>query len=581
MEDIAQHVANSDVGADDVDTLLDRWDGSPELIAEDLFRTRNMETGKVEDLKLFSPYQPKLLHAYFYGDESIINVYKGRRIGVSFVFCAAILVDALRVPDSNYAIVSRTKGQSQERLKDIRSLIEHSRVGFTPDDLPTDNKGELVLPNGATIRAFTGDPESARGMDSARTVFVDEMAFLEDQEATMQAFMPFINLGDHRQMLQVSTPRVNNDLFLNTHARGTEYGEEGVISIKQPSFKNPEGIDIHTPLTEQNVEPVRPDMDVRTVEAERAQDPQGFAQEYLCRPISDEYRFFTSDGIEEAMLRGAKKISDEGTPVGTYTGYSPATHARKDGMMVMGVDIGLDRDDTAIAVFEHVGPHRYLRWHTLLDRQDLHAVGLPHDSADNPEAVADYIHAVVRNMSVDKVFLDKTGPGRGFDKEVKKRLGNIAQGFNFTDKEEVQRMMGDFNFALHNDLITLVPDETIGDQLEAIVKEQRHETSKPRFTGKKHAPNGKDDLAMALVLGAYPPNFDAERSTELHRKDGAYSHDIDADEAVEGARSAVVGQASGGSPPHRDETREETGRVEFAAGSIGRSNRRYRSRHSR
>jgi len=582
MDELAATVAKR--GETDKGALLDRWDGNPHKIAEDVFRTRNMETGKMEPLSLFSPYQPKLLHAYFYGDSSIINVYKGRRIGVSFIFCVAISIDALTTPEANFAIVSRTKGQSEERISDIRSLLKGSKFvnGPVEDWLQKDNNGKLIFPNGATIRAFSGDPKSARGMDSAKTVFVDEMAWLDDQEATMQAFMPFVNLGSHRQMLQVSTPRASNDTFLNTNERGTPQGKNGVISVKQPSFKNPEDIDINVPLPQQDVEPVRPDMDVRSVEVERAQDPQGFAQEYLCRPISDEYRFFTSDGIRTAQKRGAGSVADDGTLIGSYTGWSPATHARNGGKMVMGVDIGIDRDDTAIAVFEHVGPKRYLRFHTILSHQDLHAVGLDSSRINDPSNVAEYVNRLSQQMGVDRVFLDKTGPGKGFQKEIEARLGRKAVGFNFSDKDEIERMMGDFNFALHNDLVTLVPGKAIKGQLEAIVKEQRHETSKPRFTGKKHAPNGKDDLAMALVLGAYPPDFDANRNTTPQQRKNVSGYEDEEPDRAEGSgrgngfRQMV--QSSGSRMANTDISDEY---VAIGVQPDTGPDRRYERRHSR
>jgi hypothetical protein len=555
--------------------LLERWNGAPEKIVEDVFRTRNMETGEMEPLRLFSPYQPRLLHAYFYGNATITNVYKGRRIGVSFIFCVALAIDAFTTPDANFAIVSRTKGQSEERIADIRDLLKQAKFVDEPveDWLRKDNNAKLIFPNGATIRAFSGDPKSARGMDSAKTVFVDEMAWLEDQAATMQAFMPFINLGSHRQMLQVSTPRANNDRFLNTHERGTPKGEDGVISVQQPSFKNPDDIDINEPLYNQDVEPVRPDMDIQSVEVERAQDPQGFAQEYLCRPIADEYRFFTTDGIYRAAERGADRISDNGDLLGTYTGWSPMTHARNGGEMVMGVDIGIDRDDTAIAVFEHVGSRRYLRFHTLLNHQDLHAVGIEGTRVNDPSNVAEYISRLCGQMSVDHVFLDKTGPGKGFQKEVEARLGKKANGFNFSDKDEIARMMGDFNYALHNDLITLVPDDSVRNQLEAVVKEQRHETSKPRFSGKKHAPQGKDDMAMALVLAAYPPDFDAERNTEPKQREGVSKAREDSTLAKRKNRSREDGDFAG--IVSRNSSRNTTSNNRWDRG------RNYNRRHNR
>jgi len=581
MDKLAEAVA--DESGTEKAALLERWDASPEKISQDVFRTRNMETGKMEDLELFYPYQPKLLHAYFYGNESIINVYKGRRIGVSFVFCIALAIDAYTTPEANFAIVSRTKGQSEERIADIRSLLKASKFITEPVEkwLVKDNNGKLTFPNGATIRAFSGDPKSARGMDSAKTVFVDEMAWLKDQKATMQAYMPFINLGSHRQMLQVSTPRASNDTFLKTNDRGTPHGKDGVIAVKQPSFKNPDEIDIDTSLIQQDVEPVRPDMDINSVEVERAQDPQGFAQEYLCRPIADEYRFFTSDGIRAAMRNGAASVDEHGTLLGTYVGWSPATHSRKGGKMVMGVDIGIDRDDTAVAVFEHVGGHRYLRFHTILDPGDFAAAGINSSRTGDPSKVARYIGFVCENMGIDRVFLDKTGPGKGFEKEIEAKIGRKAVGFNFSDKDEIERMMGDFNYALHNNLITLVPDDAIQDQLEAIVKKQRHETSKPRFSGKDHAPDGKDDLAMALVLGAFPPNFDANRNTNPKQRHNASGYeDVDPNLAEGSTNEPFRAFVDAGTVSGTDNS-EKTVDSAFGMNPKTDKTRRYNRRHSR
>ena len=80
MEELAEKLAESEHGLDNAEALLERWTGHPERIAEDIFRVRNLDSGDIEDLSLFYPYQPKLMHAYFFGDGRIINVYKGRRM---------------------------------------------------------------------------------------------------------------------------------------------------------------------------------------------------------------------------------------------------------------------------------------------------------------------------------------------------------------------------------------------------------------------------------------------------------------------------------------------------------------------
>ena len=543
----------------ETEALLERWEGRPERVAEDIFQARNMETGEMEDLRFFRPYQPKLVHSYFYGNEEIINVYKGRRIGVSFTFIVCVILEALFKPDTFYPIVSKTKSQSKARIKDAKELIKNAKVDF---NLETDNKDEIVFSNGSRLKAYTGDPDSGRGDDSAKTVFVDEMAFLEDQQETMQTFMPFISLGNAK-MLQVSTPKMSNDLFLDNHERGSPSGENGIISIKQPSFKNADDIDPEVPLTEQDVQPVRPDMNINTVETERAQDPQGFAQEYLCRPISDEYRFLSAAGIDNAMSRGDDP---------NYA-WGPYTAPQHDGENIMGVDIGTDSDMTAITVFEHVGDRRYLRYHEIVTEKKLRQCGIANPDRANPSDVASRVEQIANQMCVSSVTLDKTGSGRGFQSEVNRKLGKKANGFNFSDKESVQTSMEDFNYALHNELMTLIEDETLEKQLKAIVKEQSHEYQKPKFSGKEHAPDGKDDLAISAVLAAYPPNVNADKSTKMHQKEaetprsGSFS--------ANGGLKTRKGSVSGSNMPTT---------VNFGSKSVSRGRRgsiSYKSRHSR
>lgn len=576
-EDLAETIANSDLDLDDAEALLDRWDGRPDRVIEDVFRVRDLETKEVSDLEL-TPYQRQFVHAVWYGEASTTAVLKGRRTGYSFIACATILLHALVTPHSFHAITGPSKSQAKDRIDDIYDLMDWSRLEF--DNIPTDNTDEIELPNGATMMAFAGNPDTSRGADSADILFIDEMDFLEDQEESMRAFSPFVALGD-AQTIEISTPKRRNSLFMEDVERGSPEGEDGIIAIEQPAFENPEVIDINESLLEQDVEPVMPYLNLEEAEKDRQRDPNGFAQEYLCQTVSDEYRFFTEDGIIRAQQRGAETIQN-GEARGTYTGYSPATHAREGGKMVMGVDIGIDRDDTAIAVFEHAHGHRWLRWHTLLDKSDLYQAGLGHhEDVDNPTAVADYVNFVAENMSIDRVFLDKTGPGKGFQKEIEKRLGRKAVGFNFTDLTEVERMMGDFNYGLHNDLITLVPDDTIFEQLKAIVKEQRHESSKPKFSGKEHSPSGKDDLAMAMVLGAYPPNFDADRTEEPHKRTDAHEFDdATEDDTAEGSESwrGVVQRNNGEAP--RDTADEQAAIPGLNTGN-GRTDSDYNRRHSR
>jgi phage FluMu gp28-like protein len=570
MEDLANTVADEEFGLDNAEALVERWSGRPDLFIEDVFRVRDLNTKEIADLNL-TDYQRQFVHAVWYGDSSTVSVLKGRRTGYSFIACLTILAKALLQPHSFHAITGPSKSQAKDRIEDIYDLIEWSKLDF---NLEIDNRDEIELANGASIMAFAGNPDTSRGADSADILFIDEMAFLEDEKESMRAFSPFVALGD-ANTIQISTPNTSNDLFMQDMERGSESGENGIIAIEQPSFKDADSIDVERSLIEQGVEPANPYQNMEEAEKDRQRDPEGFKQEYLCKTVSDRYRFFTEEGIDRAIARG----QEDG-----YV-HHPATHARRGGKMVMGVDIAAGgNDDTAISVWEHDGPERLLRFHTILDEKDLDALGIG-GKPENPSDMAAYISDLADNMGVDRVVLDKTGVGEGFNNEVNKVLGRRANGFDFDDKEKIAEMMGDFNYALHNDLLTLVPGDggLIEAQLKAIVKEKNHRTSKPKFSGKENAPDGKDDLAMALVLGAFPPNFDADRSTTPETRKNVSGHKDQPSEASEGTSDGGFRQmveSSGSQRPSSVQAEVDERMSAFGSAKTGGS-KRYKRRHSR
>jgi hypothetical protein len=483
----------------DPEKVMDRWQGRPDLIIDDLFRIQDQDTGKVRDLELFD-VQRKLVHGYFYSDAGTVNAYKGRRIGYSFAVVACFLLESLFYPDSFYPVVSRSWSQAKNRISDIQDLIDNAKI-----EIPTkkENADYIELWNGSSFQAYSADADTSRGDDSARAVLLDEMAFIENQKETMRAFDAFLALGENRKMVEVSTPNTKNDLFMQEHKRGSEDGDGSVLAIKQPTFDNAEEIDVHKPLTDQHVEPVRPEINVERLESNRMADPEGFGQEYLCRPVVDEYRFFDEATIEEAQARGAEDKYQIGLDAVKPNG------ARR----VLGVDIGISEDDTVLSVMDHINGRREQKALIVADDDVLREAGVANPDRANANHIATLIAYVHQNMDVDLVILDKGGPGETFERIVERKLGRGVVGFNFSDKEAVSDMMGDTNICLREGQMALVPDDRLFDELGSIVKEKRDHYAKPKFSGKEQSETGKDDTAMATVLSAFPPNNTAEPAT--------------------------------------------------------------------
>lgn len=536
----------------DTDDILDRWQGRPDHIIDDIFRIRDEDTGQLRDLELFD-VQRELVHAYFYGDAGALVAYKGRRIGYSFAVVACFLIEGMFYPDSYYPLVSRSLSQSKARISDIDDLIENAKI-----EIPTQksNTDYIKLWNDTAFEAFSSDSDTSRGRDSARAVLMDEMAFMDNQERAHRAFGAFLALGENRKMVEVSTPNTENDLFMQEYRRGAD-GDDSVISIKQPTFANADEVDVYTPLEEQELEPVRPELNISQLESQRMRDPEGFAQEYLCQPVSDEYRFFDPDTIERAQDRATSADYDTGLSASKPHG------ARR----IMGVDIGINRDDTVLSVTDHHKGERKQRELVIADEDVLGNIGIRNPDRANANHIAKLIAHVHNKMDVDLVIMDRGGVGQTFDRIVERKLGRGVVGFDFSDKESVSEMMGDMNMGLHEDKVTLVDEYRLQNEMEAIVKEKRDEYQRPKFTGKEYSESGKDDAAIATILSCYPPNHSVDPAREPSVKE------------------PEVESSGGGAAAQKEQKENGEYNPSYSATSVQRTTRtrrnRYQSRKSR
>jgi hypothetical protein len=155
----------------------------------------------------------------------------------------------------------------------------------------------------------------------------------------------------------------------------------------------------------------------------------------------------------------------------------------------------------------------------VADEDWLARAGVREPDRANANHIAELIAFVKREMDADLVIMDKGGAGETFQRITERKLGRGVIPFDFSAKDDVSDMFGDTNIALHEGDISLVDDERLFDEMAAIVKEKRDEYARPKFSGKDNSESGKDDVAMATVLSAFPPNVKSDAAQSPSRKE--------------------------------------------------------------
>lgn len=100
---------------------------------------------------------------------------------------------------------------SREVLDRVKKVIE-----LLPDFLQPGivewNKGTIELDNGSSLKAFSSDPESTRGM-SVSFVYVDECAFIPQFQQTQDSFMATMSSARSSKLAMTTTPNGMNHFF--------------------------------------------------------------------------------------------------------------------------------------------------------------------------------------------------------------------------------------------------------------------------------------------------------------------------------------------------------------------------------
>jgi hypothetical protein len=153
-----------------------------------------------------------------------------RRIGKTYILCAAACEVALKKPFSQIKIVSATKNAVREFVQpNMRKVIRDAPKDCFPEYKIHESK--YVFPNGSEILlvGIDKDPDAMRGQ-SADLVLIDEAGFTENLSYTIRQVINPMVIETNGRILMASTPPTEEDhdfLFYIERAR-----EQGALTVR-------------------------------------------------------------------------------------------------------------------------------------------------------------------------------------------------------------------------------------------------------------------------------------------------------------------------------------------------------------
>lgn len=131
----------------------------------------------------------------------------GKTTAVTIEIAHAILFNQTK----HIAILAHKGAMAREILSKIKEIIE-KLPDFLQSGIIEWNKGSIELDNGSTVKTYSSDPESTRGM-SAGFVYVDEVAFIDRYDEAQKSFMSIITGSRRSKLIMTTTPNGMNHFF--------------------------------------------------------------------------------------------------------------------------------------------------------------------------------------------------------------------------------------------------------------------------------------------------------------------------------------------------------------------------------
>ena len=481
--------ASDELGLNQLE-LVERWK-QPFNIVSDIFRVKNLYGQLV-------PYEPysyfvDFLQSGFHDMGKDRCILKSRQIGISTAMELEALITAMTFEEQEIAIISNQYKNSMKIIEACNTIIDNAKFPL-PFSKANRQKKKIKSDTGVSLIPYSSNPDSIRS-DSAIRVYLDEFAFVQDQEGTMDAVEPKLSRGG--QITMISTPLRNDDTFMTTF-NDMQSGKIEGNAFYYPLYE--EGmVDVSQPLTSQTLAPICPDIDIKRVESVRTKSINRFLQEYMCQPVDEINAYYSYD-----MILGCTKVEP---------------HVSRDfnGVTVMGLDHALVHDETSFVI-------------NKIEDGINNIVYVETTQADYHDQLKRVEH-LYRQYNVNMIRADATGEmGIQVERDLRKKFGHSVHGITYTNTVKNEMAMR-LKYLMQNTNNGLMPRIRLPDHSELIaqlhgIKIEVTKAGNERYTGKYGG--GLDDIVNALWL-SIPPEM-IEHMTQAKVTKSNFAPDVKKDD---------------------------------------------------
>lgn len=385
-----------------------------------------------------------------------------RQIGKSFTLALDAVSRAMQ-DGVDQLLLSASMRQSKALMRKVyMHLRAIKRLSRAENLAARENSEECELENGAIIVSLPANPDTARGFSG--DVTLDEFAIHKDSRAIWRALFPSITRG--YRISVASTPLGKQGQFYDIHSRNDRFSKH--LTTIEDAVKD--GLEI-------DIDELR----------EGLNDPEGWAQEFMCEFVDEATAFLTHELIT------ACEFDPDLEPV-------PAGHD-----LYHGVDIGRRKDLTVIWALTAIMD--------VLWSQEVKVLSRTPFSIQREELFA-------RLENSRRCCIDETGLGMQLAEEAVEAYGKYrVEPVTFTNKTK-EALAYQLKAKMEDRQVRIPIDRDIHNDLHSL-KRVVTAAGNMRFDVESSETKGHGDRFWALALGvgaaSTPPAHIAYESVAKRR----------------------------------------------------------------